>query len=120
MATDLKREYQIARRVEAMIDADDADNPERYHCDDDYWNAASDMLEAEEKGIRMRFAMLVVLKDVTTSPLDSGRWHYQAFQEKDAAGLSGCAHTVDTVSLKWAMVEALSLHERGYKCVMKG
>jgi hypothetical protein len=120
MATDLQCEYQIALRVEAMIDADDMNAPDRYHVDDDYWDAATEMLEAEKNGELVRYSMVVILKDVTTSRLDSGRWLYQAFQEKDSAGIPGCIHTVDTMSLKFAMVEAISLHKRGYQCVRKG
>jgi hypothetical protein len=112
MVRDLKREYQIARRVEAMIDADDADTPDRYHVDDDYWDTATKMLEAEEKGGLMRYLMVVVLKDVTTSAMDSGRYHYRAVQEKDAPEIKGCRHPVDSMSLHWAGVEAIAIHQQ--------
>jgi hypothetical protein len=117
MARDLKREYQIAKRVEMMIDADDADNPERPHVDDAYWDAATEILEAEEKGVLMHYLMVVVLKDVTTSAMDSGRYRYRAVQEKDAPGLKGCRHPVDSVSLHWASVEAIAIHQ--YTCVSR-
>jgi hypothetical protein len=117
-ATDLTREYQIARRVEAMIDADDADTPDRYHVEDAYWDAATEMLEAEGKGGLMRFAMVVVLKEVTTSALDTGRYRYKAFEAKNVPGVKGCKHDVDSVSLHWASVDAVNLHER--LCVGKG
>jgi hypothetical protein len=76
------------------------------------------MLEAEEKGGLMRFTMVVVLKEVTTSALDTGRYLYKAFEAKHAPGVKGCKHDVDSVNLHWASIDAVNLHER--LCVGKG
>jgi hypothetical protein len=117
--TDLKHEYQIARCVEAMIDADDIDTPERYIVDDDYWDAATEMLAEEETGVMMDFDIVVVLYERDAIfPTDQGQWGYRAFRKPPEFTGTGCIHPMRATGLGVAKVEAISLHKRN--CVGKG
>jgi hypothetical protein len=81
---------------------------------------AQAMLEADAKGTRMAYDMVVVVEHREGFPTDMGQWRYRALLATDVPAGEGCRdHTgIEAVSLKWAAVHARVAHER--RCLGKG
>lgn len=116
--TERQRRYREECLIDLLMEAEEIEEEFLPREFDRLLPVAMEMLEAEEKGVLMHYTMLVVLKEVKPTAMDTGRWIYEVFQEKDAADLVGCSHTVDAGSLQQARMDARNLHKRN--CVGKG
>ena len=105
MATDLKRAYQIERKVDQLMQSTGwADDPFAIHGSDALYAEAERAVDAEARGERQAYVLVVAMGI-------SGR--YEAFTPGGA--VRGCEHTAQSVNLTWACLEALTDHQQ--RCI---
>jgi hypothetical protein len=113
--TERQRRYREEVAIDALMELGDIEGQYQPVVYDDLLSAAQAMLSGHEKGVVMRYPMLVVLEEVTTTPMHTGQWRYKAYRVQDVPGVQGCAHTVEASSLRQARIDARMCHLR--QCV---